>query len=104
MAFIADQGEIESTVTQILEDIPPPACEGDANLSGDRQDLAAQYRRDDRGRIIRCRNSEGTMFCHRVECRTRDEPIQFRQHDLKLSKNTFPLRRRLKKLFCPNNQ
>ena len=45
MAFIADQGEIESTVTQILEDIPPPACEGEANLSGDRQDLATQNRR-----------------------------------------------------------
>src|SRR5580692_454040 len=30
------------------------------------------------------------MFCHGVECRTRDEPIQFRQHDLELLKNTFP--------------
>ncbi len=44
------------------------------------------------------------MFRHRVEGRTRDEPIQFRQHDLKLLKNTFPLRRWFITLCCPHQQ
>ncbi len=33
------------------------------------------------------------MFYRWVERRTRDEPVQSRQHDLKLSENTFSLRR-----------
>ena len=44
------------------------------------------------------------MFRHWVECRTRDEPIQFRQHDLKLLENTFPLRSRLITFRCPHQQ
>src|SRR6478609_446091 len=93
MAFIANQSKIQSTVSQILENIASPTREGKADLSRGRQNLPAQNRRDDRGRIVCCRNPEGTMLRHRVEGRTRDEPIQFRQHDLKLLKNTFPLRR-----------
>src|ERR1700678_2125096 len=93
MAFIANQSKIEPTVTQVLEDISSPTCEGEANLPRHRQNLATENGCDDRWRIV-CRvNPEGTMFCHGVECRTRDEPVQFRQHDLKLLKNTFPLRR-----------
>ncbi len=33
MAFIANQSKIEPTVTQVLEDISSPTCEGEANLS-----------------------------------------------------------------------
>src|ERR1700674_3311066 len=92
MTLIADQSKIQSAMTQILEDIASPTRKGKADLFRDWQNLAAQNRRDDRGRIVRCSNPEGAMFRHRVECRTRDESIQFRQHDLKLLKNTFPLR------------
>ena len=44
------------------------------------------------------------MFYHRVEGRTRDEPIQFRQHDLQLLKNTLPLRCWLITLGRPHQQ
>jgi hypothetical protein len=44
------------------------------------------------------------MFRHRVEGRTRNEPIQFRQHDLKLLKNTFPVRRWSRSRCCPYQQ
>src|SRR3984957_906146 len=77
MAFIPDQGKIEPTVTQVLEDISSPTCEREANLSRYRENFAAENGSDDRGRIVCCRNPEGTMFRHRVEGRTRDEPIQF---------------------------
>src|SRR5271155_612971 len=93
MAFIANQSKIEPTVTQVLEDISSPTCEREANLSRHRENLATENRSNDRGRIVRRRDSEGTMFCRWVECRARDEPIQFRQHDLKLPENTLPLRR-----------
>jgi len=89
MAFIANQSKIEPTVTQVLEDIASPTCEREANLSRHRENLATEDGRDDRGRIVCRRNPEGTVFCHGVECRARDEPVQFRQHDLKLLKNTF---------------
>src|SRR6202021_2174478 len=104
MAFIADQGEIEPAVTQVLEDISSPTCEREANLSCHRENLATENRSNDRGRIVCRRNPERTMFLHWVECRTRDEPIQFRQHDLKLLENTFPLRSRLITLRCPHQQ
>src|SRR5580658_5336276 len=104
MALVANQGKIESTVTQILEDIASPTCEGDANLSRDRQNLATENGGDDRGRIVRGRNPEGTMFRCRVEGRTRNEPVQSRQHDLKLLQNTFALRRWLIALRRPNQQ
>jgi hypothetical protein len=41
MAFIANQGKIQSTVTQILEDIASPTREGKADLFRSRQNLAA---------------------------------------------------------------
>lgn len=104
MAFIPDQGKIEPTVTQVLEDISSPTCEREANLSRHRENLATENGSDDRGRIVCCRNPEGRMFRHRVEGRTRDEPIQFRQHDLKLLKNTFPLRRWFITLCCAYQQ
>src|ERR1700677_218297 len=91
MAFIANQRKIESTVTQVLEDISSPPCEGEANLARHRENLTTENRRDDRCRIVCRRNPEGTMFCYRVECRTRDEPVQLRQHDLKLLQYTFAL-------------
>src|SRR3984957_21075685 len=100
MAFIANQSKIEPTVTQVLEDISSPTYEGEANLSRHRQNLATENRSDDRGRIVRRRDPEGTMFRHRVEGRTRDEPVQFRQHDLELLKNTFALRCWLITLCC----
>jgi len=84
MAFVADQGKIESTVTQVLEDISSPTCEREANLSRHRENLATENGSNDRGRIVCRGNPERTMLCRRVECRTGDEPIQFRQHDLKL--------------------
>src|ERR1700733_9369298 len=77
MAFIANQGQIEPTVTQLLEDIASPACEREANLLRNREDLAADNGSNDGRRIIRRRNPERAMLCHRVEGRTRDEPIQF---------------------------
>ena len=104
MAFIANQSKIEPTVIQVLEDISSPTYEGEANLSRHRENLATENGRDDRGRIVCRRNPEGTMFCHGVECRTRDEPIQFRQHDLEFLKNTFPLRRWLIALRRPHQQ
>ena len=104
MAFIANQSKIEPTVTQVLEDISSPTCEGEANLSRHRENLATENGRDDRGRIVCRRNPEGTMFCHGVECRTRDEPVLFRQHDLELLKNTFPLRRWFITLCRPHQQ
>src|SRR5271155_4911527 len=93
MTFIANQSKIEPAVTQILEDISSPTCKGEANLSRHRENLATENRRDDRGRIVRRRTPEGTMFRDGIECRTRDKPIQFRQHNLEFSKNTFALRR-----------
>src|SRR3984957_7780896 len=93
MAFIANQSKIEPTVTQVLEDISSPTCEGEANLSRHRENLATENGRDDRGRIVCRRNPEGTVFCHGVEGRTRDEPVQFRQHDLEFLINPLPLRR-----------
>src|ERR1700751_5933147 len=75
MAFIPDQGKIESTVTQVLKDISLPTCEREANLSRHRENFATENGSDDRGRIVCCRNPEGTMFRYRVEGRTRDEPI-----------------------------
>src|SRR6202453_1633434 len=67
MAFIANQSKIEPAVTQVLEDISSPTCEGEANLSRHREDLATENGRDDRGRIVCRRNPEGTTFCHGVE-------------------------------------
>src|SRR5260370_36939260 len=93
MAFIPDQDKIEPTVTQVLEDISSPTCEREANLSRHRENFATENGSDDRVRIVYRRNPEATMFRHRVEGLTRDEPIQFRQHHLKLLENTFPLRR-----------
>src|SRR5277367_6076560 len=104
MAFVADQCEIEPTVTQVLEDISSPACKGEANLWRHWQNLATENGSDDRGRIVCCRNPEGAMFCLRVECRTRDQPIQFRQHDIELLQNTFALWRWLITLRCPDQQ
>src|SRR5271155_2481679 len=102
MAFIANQGKIEPTVTQVLEDISSPTCEGEANLSRHRENLATENGRDDRGRIVCRRNPEGTMFGDGVECRTRDEPVQSRQHDLKLLEHALPLWRRLIALRSPH--
>ena len=104
MTFIANQGEIEPAVTQVFEDIPPPAYEGESNLRCERKDLATENGRDDRGCIVCCGDSKGTMFRHRVECRTRDEPVQFRQHDLKFLKNSFALRGWLITLCRPHQQ
>src|SRR5580693_5022923 len=104
MAFIANQSKIEPAVTQVLEDISSPTCEGVANLSRHRENLATENQRDDRGRIVCRRNPEGTMFCHGVECRTRDEPIQLRQHDLKLLEHTLPLRGWFITLCRPDKQ
>src|ERR1700679_1940799 len=104
MAFIANQSKIEPTVTQVLEDISSPTCEGEANLPRHRQNLATENGCDDRGRIVCRRNPEGTMFCQGIECRTRDEPVQFRQHDLELLKDTLPLRRWLITLCRPHQQ
>ena len=104
MAFIANQSKIEPTVTQVLEDISSPTCEGEADLSRHRENLATENRCDDRGRIVCRRNPEGTMFCQGIECRTRDEPVQFRQHDLELLKNAFPLRRWFITLCRPHQQ
>ena len=44
------------------------------------------------------------MFRHGVECRTGDEPVQFRQHDLEFLKNTFPLRCGFITLCCSHQQ
>src|SRR5271170_2718544 len=104
MAFIANQSKIEPTVTQVLEDISSPTCEGEANLSRHRENLATENGGNDRGRIVRRRNPEGTMFRCRVEGRTRDEPVQSRQHDLKLLENTFALRRWLIAFRCSHQQ
>src|ERR1700689_4064233 len=104
MALVANQGKIESAVTQILKDIASPTYEREANLSRHRENLATENGGNDRGRIVCRRNPEGTKFRHRVEGRTRDEPVQFRQHDLELSKNTFPLRRWFITLCCPYQQ
>src|SRR6201987_6521454 len=104
MAFITNQSKIEPAVTQVLEDISSPTCEREANLSRHRENIATENGRNDRGRIVCRRNPEGRMFRHRVEGRTRDEPIQFRQHDLKLLKNTFPLRCWFITLCCPYQQ
>src|SRR5271156_1083717 len=104
MALVANQGKIESAVTQILEDIASPTCEREANLSRHRQNLTTQNGGDDRGRIVRRRNPEGTMFRCRVEGRTRNEPVQSRQHNLKLLENTFALRRWLIALRGPHQQ
>jgi hypothetical protein len=41
MTFIANQSKVESTVTQILEDIASPTCEGKADLFRGWQNLAA---------------------------------------------------------------
>src|ERR1700727_343477 len=92
MAFIANQSKIEPTMTQVLKDISSPTCEGEANLSRHRQNFATENGRDDRRRIVCRRNPERTMFCHGVECRTRDEPVQFRQHDLELLKTRLAFR------------
>jgi hypothetical protein len=43
--------------------------------------------------MVCCRNPKGTMFGRRVEGRTRDERVQFRQHNLKLLEHAFPLGR-----------
>src|ERR1700683_382532 len=104
MAFIANQSKIEPPVTQVLEDISSPTCEGEANLTRRRENLATENGRDDRGRIVCRRNPEGTMFCLGVEWQTRDEPVQFRQHDLELLKNTFPLWRWFITLCRPHQQ
>src|SRR5260370_41516033 len=103
MAFIPDQGEIETTVTQVFEDISSPACEREANLSRHRENLATENGSNDRGRIVCRRNPEGAMLCCRVECGTRDEPVQSRQHDLKLLEHAFPLRRWLIALRSPHH-
>src|SRR6202041_1907870 len=91
MAFIANQSKIKPTVTQVLEDISPPTCEGEANLSRHRQNLATENGSDDRGRIVCRRNPEGTMFCDADERPTGGDPVKFRQHDLKLLKNPVSL-------------
>src|ERR1700677_396243 len=104
MAFIANQRKIESTVTQVFENISSPTCEGEANRARHRESLAAEYRRDDRGRIVCGRDSKGTMFCRGVECRTRNEPVYFRQHDLKLLQYTFALWRWFITLRGPHQQ
>src|ERR1700734_1968160 len=104
MAFIANQSKVEPTVTQVLEDISSPTCEGEANLSRHWQNLATENGRDDRGRIVCRRDAEGTMFCRGVESRTRDEPVQFGQHDLKLAKHPFPLGRWFITLCRPHQQ
>ena len=104
MALVANQGKIESAVTQILKDIASPTYEREANLSRHRENLATENGGNDRGRIVRRRDPEGTMFRCRVEGRTRDEPVQSRQHDLKLLENTFALRRWLIALPCPHQQ
>src|SRR5580658_3295475 len=93
MALVANQSKIESTVTQILEDIASPTCEREANLSRHRQNLATENGGDNRGRIVRCRNPEGTLLRPWIECRTRNESVQFWQHDLKFLEHAFPLRR-----------
>jgi hypothetical protein len=48
MAFIPDQGKIEPTVTQVLEDISSPTCERKANLSRHRENFATENGSDDR--------------------------------------------------------
>lgn len=44
------------------------------------------------------------MFRRRVECRTRHQPVQPRQHDLQLLEQAFSLRRRLIALRSPHQQ
>src|ERR1700741_5252611 len=104
MAFIANQGKIQSTMAHILEDIPSPACEAKPHLLSGRHNLTTQNGADDGGRVVcRC-NPEGTMFCLGVECRTSDQPVQPRQHDLKLLQHAFALWRWLITLCCPDQQ
>src|SRR6202050_5856026 len=104
MAFIANQSKIETTVTQVLEAISSPTCEGEADLSRHRENLATENGCNDRGRIVCRRNPERTIFGHGIECRARDEPVQFRQHDLELLQKTFPLRRWFIALGRPHQQ
>jgi hypothetical protein len=51
MAFIPDQGKIEPTVTQVLENISSPTCEREANLSRHRENFATENGSDDRGAL-----------------------------------------------------
>ena len=105
MALIADRGEIEPAMTQVFEDISSPTCEREANPVAPPAELSRQRTGAMiENRIVCRRNPEGTMFRHWVKGCTRDEPIQFRQHDLKLLENPFPLRSRLVTLCSPHQQ